>query len=45
MIDIFQLLFAWMPPTVRTVIFAGIAVFVLSAFVGLVLKIISLIRG
>ncbi|MBR5268286.1 MAG: hypothetical protein IKU20_08865 [Lachnospiraceae bacterium] len=45
MIDVLQVLFAWMPPTVRAIVFAGIAVFVLSVFVGLVLKIISLFRG
>lgn len=45
MLDIFNLLFAWMPPALAGVALAFVIFFVLVFFIGIILKIIEIIRG
>lgn len=45
MIEIFQLLFGWLPDSIRTVVIALLVIFILSVFIDLIMKIIQLIRG
>lgn len=45
MIDLINLLFAWLPPGLSSLLIAFICVFVLAFFVGLILKIIDIVRG
>ena len=45
MINVFNLLFAWLPSGLAALLIAFICVFVLAFFVGLILKIIDIIRG
>lgn len=45
MLDLFSLLFAWMPSSLSGIALAFVCIFVLVFFIGIILKIIDLIRG
>ena len=45
MLDLFRLLFAWMPSGLSRIALAFVCVFVLAFFIGIILKIIELLRG
>lgn len=45
MLDLFGLLFAWMPSNLSRIALAFVCLFVLVFFIGIILKIIELIRG
>ena len=45
MLDLFSLLFAWLPSGLAGVAVAFVAVFVLVFFIGIIVRIIEIIRG
>lgn len=45
MLELFGLLFAWLPDQLAGIAIAFLCIFVLVFFVGIILKIIEIIRG
>lgn len=45
MLELFGLLFSWLPSGVAALLLGFICIFVLVFFVGIILKIIQIIRG
>ena len=45
MLEIFGVLFSWMPPGLSAAFIAFISLFVLAFFIGIIIRIIEIIRG